>query len=43
MPFLTAIASLTVTIGASMFMHGYIGGIETFYFGIFSVIACMFL
>jgi hypothetical protein len=42
MPLLTSIAGFTLLLGASMYFHGYIMGIETATFGFFSVIACMF-
>jgi len=42
MPLLTAIAAFTLLLGASMYCHGYIMGLETFFFGFASVIACMF-
>jgi len=43
MPLLTSLASLTVAVGAVMYFHGYIGGLETMFFGLFCVILCMFL
>ena len=42
MPFLTSISAFTLLLGASMYCHGYLMGLETFWFGFFSVIACMF-
>lgn len=43
MPLLTSFAALTLTTGFVMFFHGYGRGLETTYFGIFSVLSCMFL
>ena len=43
MPFLTAISSFTLAVGAVLFFHGFIGGLETMFFGILCVIFCMFL
>ena len=43
MPLLTSLSALTVTVGAVLYCHGYIGGLETMFFGMFCVILCMFL
>jgi len=43
MPLLTSVSSLTVAVGAVLYFHGYIGGLETMFFGLFCVILCMFL
>ena len=43
MPLITSISSLTLLVGATMYMNGYIGGFETMLFGLFSLITCMFL
>ena len=42
MPFLTSVASFTLTSGAVLYFHGYVGGFETLFFGLFSVLSCMF-
>jgi len=42
MPLLTSIAAFTMLLGATMYFHGYIMGLETAFFGFSSVIACMF-
>jgi heme/copper-type cytochrome/quinol oxidase subunit 3 len=43
MPFLTSVSALTLVIGGSMYFHGYILGIETTFFGLISMLICMFL
>jgi hypothetical protein len=42
MPLLTSISGFTMLLGATMYFHGYIMGLETSAFGFLSVIACMF-
>jgi hypothetical protein len=41
MPLLTSVSALTVTIGSVLYFHGYIGGFETFVFGVISTTLCM--
>jgi len=43
MPFITALSALTLTSGSVMYFHGYTLGLETTFFGFFSVLSCMFL
>jgi cytochrome c oxidase subunit 3 len=43
MPLLTSISALTLTTGSVLFFHGYKGGLETTFFGMFSIFICMFL
>jgi hypothetical protein len=43
MPLITSISSLTLLVGATMYMNGYLGGFETMLFGLFSLLTCMFL
>jgi len=43
MPFLTSVSALTLVIGGSMYFHGYVLGIETTFFGLISMLVCMFL
>lgn len=42
MPLLSSISALTLTTGSVMYFHGYFLGIQTTFFGLFAVIACMF-
>jgi hypothetical protein len=43
MPLLTSFSALTLVTGGTMYFHGFIGGIEMVFFGILSVLLCMFL
>lgn len=43
MPLLTSFSALTLVTGGTMYFHGFVGGIEMIFFGIFSVLLCMFL
>ena len=43
MPIITAFAALILMVGATLFMHGYILGFETFIFGFIAVAVCMAL
>ena len=43
MPFITAFAVLTMTVGGVLFFHGYNLGFQTILFGLFSVMACKFM
>lgn len=43
LPFITAISALSLTLGSVLFFHGYSGGLESTYFGLFGVLTCMFL
>jgi hypothetical protein len=43
LPFITAISALCLTLGSVLFFHGYVGGIESTFFGLSGVLLCMFL
>jgi len=43
MPLISAISCLMTTLGSVMFMHGYVGGFQIQFLGIFSILVCMFL
>jgi len=43
LPFLTAISALSLTSGSLLYFHGYSGGLEATFFGIFCVILCFYL
>jgi len=42
MPLLMALSAFVLVTGGAMYFHGFIGGIETVFFGVFSVLSCMF-
>jgi hypothetical protein len=42
MPLVTSISCLTTTVGGVMYFHGYSGGLQIQFFGIFNIILCMF-
>ena len=42
MPFASSLAALTVTVGNVLYFHGYIGGLETSFFGVFCTLTCMY-
>ena len=43
LPFITAISALSLTLGSVLYFHGYSGGLESSFFGLFGVLTCMFL
>lgn len=43
MPLASSMSCLTLTTGSVMYFHGYEFGLQTTFFGLFSVLACMFL
>jgi len=43
LPFLTAIGALSLTTGSVLYFHGYNGGLESTFFGIFCILICFFL
>ena len=43
LPFLTSISALCLTTGSVLFFHGFSGGLETTFFGLSSVLLCMFV
>jgi cytochrome c oxidase subunit 3 len=43
LPLLTSISALSLTSGSVLWFHGYIGGLESTFFGIFCVLVCFFL
>jgi hypothetical protein len=43
LPFLTSISALCLTTGSVLYFHGYSGGLEANFFGIFCVLICFFL
>jgi len=43
LPFLTSISALSLTTGSVLYFHGYSGGLEATFFGIFCVLICFFL
>jgi len=43
LPFLTALSALCLTMGSVLFFHGFIGGLESTFFGLLAVLACMFV
>ena len=43
LPFLTAMSALSLTSGSLLYFHGYSGGLESTFFGIFCVILCFYL
>jgi len=43
MPLLTSMSALCLTSGSVLYFHGYSGGLESTFFGIFSVCVCFFL
>jgi len=43
LPLLGGISALCLTLGSVLYFHGYVGGIESTLFGLFSVLLCMFL
>jgi hypothetical protein len=43
LPFLTSISSLSLTLGSVLYFHGYSGGLESTFFGLFGVLMCMFI
>ena len=42
LPFITAISALSLTLGSVLYFHGYSGGLESTFFGLFGVLTCMF-
>ena len=43
LPLLTAIGALCLTLSSVLYFHGYSNGLESTFFGLFSVLTCMFL
>jgi hypothetical protein len=43
LPLLTSIAALSLTSGSVLYFHGYIGGLESTFFGLVCVLICFFL
>jgi cytochrome c oxidase subunit 3 len=43
LPFITSIAALCLTSGSVLYFHGYVGGLESTFFGFFCVLICFFL
>jgi hypothetical protein len=43
LPFLTSISALSLTLGSVLYFHGYSGGLEASFFGVFCVLICFFL
>jgi hypothetical protein len=43
LPFLTSISALSLTLGSVLYFHGYVGGLESTFFGLCGVLTCMFI
>jgi len=43
LPFMTSISALCLTLGSVLYFHGYVGGLESTFFGLFGTWICMFL
>ena len=43
LPLLTAISALAFTSGSIFYFQGFLFGLETTFFGLFSILSCMFL
>jgi hypothetical protein len=43
LPLISAISALCLTLGSVLYFHGYTGGFESMFFGLFGVLSCMFL
>jgi len=43
LPFITAVSTLTTATGAVMYFHGYVFGLQTSSFGLFSILVCWYL
>ena len=43
LPLLTSISALCLTSGSVLYFHGYSGGLEASFFGVFCVLLCFFL
>jgi hypothetical protein len=43
LPLLTSIGALSLTLGSVLFFHGFSGGLESTFFGLFTILLCMFL
>jgi len=43
LPLLTSIGALSLTLGSVLYFHGYTGGLEMTFFGLSSILLCMFL
>ena len=43
LPLLTSISALCLTTGSVLYFHGYTGGLEATFFGMFCVLLCFFI
>jgi cytochrome c oxidase subunit 3 len=43
LPFITSISAFVLTLSSVLYFHGYSGGLESTFFGLFAVWTCMFL
>jgi hypothetical protein len=43
MPLVSALSSLCLTLGSVLYFHGYSGGLESTFIGLFGVLTCMFV
>ena len=43
LPLLTSISALCLVTGSVLYFHGFVGGLESTFFGIFCVCLCFFL
>jgi hypothetical protein len=43
MPLLSSLSALTLTAGSVLFFHGFSLGLQTTFFGFFSILLCMFI
>jgi cytochrome c oxidase subunit 3 len=43
LPMLTSISALSMTTGSVLYFHGYVGGLNASFFGLFCVLLCFFI